>query len=897
MDDSTPYTPIPSTADSQLIRVLDVHAPLKFHDEDIRGELRIVDLKSDPVFSTLSYVWGSSDAECQFVHCGPHRIPLLPNGYSALKALRKRLGAFTIWIDAICINQDDDDEKQRQIPLMGDIYSKAQSGYIWLGAGDSRVQRAMKYMARPPYESFFDAEKQGAERRWPRPTYYTAALVFVWQRFKFTSTRSPTRRHFWTLPFTTTMDDIDVLLRNEWVERVWTYQELLLSRKPILVYGNHHLDWDTFAISVGSLDYSTSVNIWFNLALARDAIYHPVQKSSIWNTSITSPIQLRTRFMEDVTRTARRIEGIGLYSFLIPMVLLALIPIIPLVICGFVAVGMYVSGQKRRKTVNEYNKFISSLIQSAASSRFAPSLTSSKSFSASSIGPTPTTIRTQITEVLADLKSIPTSMVYKSISNAVEPKILTAVEDCWSSCSRPQTSVGCFASCTSTHPTMPHPTLISFKEASDIGNPLNYRFCWGVVWALVAWAILYIFASLLWWGCFRLSLRSLCKPSGLDKLKVDSMTSVNIIDAALNRKSKHIHDKAFGMQSILKTLSKGQLACPTPDYKQELGQVFRDFNIQILTAIGHQQLLYIASLAPLSGQPSWMPDWTADIDSIWLSPDMHLNDRETLDYAHQITTKKMELVGDSLQVFAWDIYNPEWSTISFVSCPNTYPEEQQTSINLKNLQSMLKIFAYLKASKEDTETYVDELASLKELRHIFSVVSSQPRNAIKKYLLFLQKTAQTDLATTDSEKALLQRMRSIPAIFQTHADICTAFSQGRKQLFHCKHNSDFTVLGDFTKVVSFGICLSDIDVSNAGIVVIYGLYMPFLVRFGSQSESDGGDDLGATDEGRRGVVGGTLLSPILFAGSLGFENTKSGRLRFMNWECGGQAEKIVLRLD
>lgn len=886
MADSTLYTPIPTTDDSQFIRVLDVHVPLKDHDEAIHATLKIVDLKSNPSFSTLSYVWGSPDGKHQFVHCGPHQIPLLSNGYSALKALRKKLGAFTIWIDAICINQNDDNEKQRQIPLMGDIYSKAASGYIWLGAGDPRVQRAMKYLSRPPYEYFFEPESQDSAMQWPPPNHYAAALVFVLQRFKIKSSmRSPTRRHFWTLPFTTTIEDIDALLHNEWVKRVWTYQELLLSRKPILVYGNYHLDWETFAISVGSLEYASSVSIWFNLALARDTIYNPMQKSPSAHSK--SPIQQRTRFMKDVQRTARRIEGLGLYLFLIPMALLAYIPVIPLVICGLVAAAMYASGQKRRKAVNDYNKLISSLMQSAASSRFDPSLSSTKVISAGSAEPTPTTTRTQITEVLADLKVTPTSVVHKSIASAVEPGILTAVDDCWSSCSRPSTSVGCFASCTSTHPTMPHPTLISFKEASDLGNPLNYKFCWGVVWALVAWIVIWIISHLLWSGCFRLSLRSLRNPSGLDDLQVSSLTSINIIDAALRRESRHVHDKAFGMQSILKKLSKGQLDCPTPDYKQELVQVFRGLNIQILTAIGHQQLLYIASLAPLAGQPCWMPDWTADIDSTWLSPDMHINDRETLDCEFQIPVKTMELVGDSLQVFAWDIYDPEWSTISFENCTNANGEEQR-AIQLRNLLAALGIFAFLQASQEDDQTYVDERESLKELQHLFSVVTKQATNQVKKWLLFLQKHRQADPETT------LQSMRSQPKLFQAHVAICDAFSRGHKRLFYCKHTSDFTVPGDFDKVCSFGICRDGIDMSNAKIVVIFGLYMPFLVRYREGAESWGGAGRGAPQR----LVPGRLLSPIVFADSLGFETGRSGRSRFMHWECEPhQASKIILKLD
>ena len=44
-----------------------------------------------------------------------------------------------IWIDAICINQEDNDEKGQQVQSMAKIYAKASRVIVWLGraAGDS----------------------------------------------------------------------------------------------------------------------------------------------------------------------------------------------------------------------------------------------------------------------------------------------------------------------------------------------------------------------------------------------------------------------------------------------------------------------------------------------------------------------------------------------------------------------------------------------------------------------------------------------------------------------------------------------------------------------------------------------------------------------------------------
>ena len=38
-----------------------------------------------------------------------------------------------LWIDAICLNQEDDEEKSKQVPRMSDIYSLAEEVIFWLG--------------------------------------------------------------------------------------------------------------------------------------------------------------------------------------------------------------------------------------------------------------------------------------------------------------------------------------------------------------------------------------------------------------------------------------------------------------------------------------------------------------------------------------------------------------------------------------------------------------------------------------------------------------------------------------------------------------------------------------------------------------------------------------------
>ena len=71
---------------------------------------------------------------------------MTPNLLQALHAISRALAGDPvlpeepwIWIDALCINQDDKEEKAIQVPLMGEIFSKAQSVFVWLGPDHDKL--------------------------------------------------------------------------------------------------------------------------------------------------------------------------------------------------------------------------------------------------------------------------------------------------------------------------------------------------------------------------------------------------------------------------------------------------------------------------------------------------------------------------------------------------------------------------------------------------------------------------------------------------------------------------------------------------------------------------------------------------------------------------------------
>jgi hypothetical protein len=111
---------------------------------DIRCELFEYALresdKATHLYEALSYVWGGSDKP-KSIFIDNQYLAVTLNLHVALLRLRDRGIPRFIWVDAVCINQEDEQEKEHQIQSMAKIYGKASRVIVWLGerADDSDV--------------------------------------------------------------------------------------------------------------------------------------------------------------------------------------------------------------------------------------------------------------------------------------------------------------------------------------------------------------------------------------------------------------------------------------------------------------------------------------------------------------------------------------------------------------------------------------------------------------------------------------------------------------------------------------------------------------------------------------------------------------------------------------
>lgn len=83
------------------------------------------------MYEALSYYWGSPE-KIHTITVGDGQLQITRNLHTALQSLRDYYIERIIWIDAVCINQDDAEEKGCQVQLMAEIYAKASRVVVWL---------------------------------------------------------------------------------------------------------------------------------------------------------------------------------------------------------------------------------------------------------------------------------------------------------------------------------------------------------------------------------------------------------------------------------------------------------------------------------------------------------------------------------------------------------------------------------------------------------------------------------------------------------------------------------------------------------------------------------------------------------------------------------------------
>lgn len=118
------------------------HILQTWQDGPVTGELKEYNLDECPKYQALSYAWEGTMRECP-IYCDGKVLFVTKSCEGALRRLIYGKSSRLIWVDAICINQQDTQERNQQVSMMGDIYRKAEHVNVWLGPGTAATDAAL----------------------------------------------------------------------------------------------------------------------------------------------------------------------------------------------------------------------------------------------------------------------------------------------------------------------------------------------------------------------------------------------------------------------------------------------------------------------------------------------------------------------------------------------------------------------------------------------------------------------------------------------------------------------------------------------------------------------------------------------------------------------------------
>ncbi|KAI5861658.1 heterokaryon incompatibility protein-domain-containing protein [Durotheca rogersii] len=247
---------------TKLIRVL--HLLPGSGDSPIYCRLEQRNLDTDEIEEALSYVWGNEE-DPKSIYVDNRPFPVTVNLHDILLGLRYQHATRTIWIDAICINQSDPQEKAHQIRLMHNIYSKARKTTIWL------TRQTPELAATGDPSDILGSLPPGFGGN----TIDQYDLVSILKEVHQPSSSN-------TLYKTICLGIMlihcaNVILSHEWWERVWTVQEAALPiQHPNIVFRGYEFSFgDLMAASAAIENLQDTITGHFEACLKDDGDGNP----------------------------------------------------------------------------------------------------------------------------------------------------------------------------------------------------------------------------------------------------------------------------------------------------------------------------------------------------------------------------------------------------------------------------------------------------------------------------------------------------------------------------------------------------------------------------------------------------------------------------------------------
>jgi hypothetical protein len=207
------------------IRLLHVQQA-KHRTDDIECNIFRTPLVKAGEYIALSYPWGDPTI-CHLIVLNCCRIDVTVSLEDAIWHFRSATEDLILWADAVCINQDDDDERSSQVRLMRDIYAGTKYVMAWIGNPEADTVSAYKLVEELGIRILDDFNSGHLMQ----PTEDTEAWI-----------KSQVSPLFETCPWMALAD----LYRRPWWSRAWIVQEIALAKEANVRSGDFSLPWKYF---------------------------------------------------------------------------------------------------------------------------------------------------------------------------------------------------------------------------------------------------------------------------------------------------------------------------------------------------------------------------------------------------------------------------------------------------------------------------------------------------------------------------------------------------------------------------------------------------------------------------------------------------------------------------
>ncbi|KAH9877994.1 hypothetical protein J1614_003211 [Plenodomus biglobosus] len=226
------YLPLPTNVPT--IRLLEI-LPLGQSGE-FACRLKHVSLQEEPDYTSLSYCWGTPEGTisvaCVDDQGQQTKLLITATLHSFLRQVMTEIDnsstRLALWVDALCINQADLEEKNSQIAMMHEIYQRARHVIVWLGDGIEEGSKAMDIIPR------LAAVEEQANLLKEDPNFTVGGREPMSVRLGLP--RDGADEYM----------ALSALFRNPWFARVWIIQEVAMATHVIVKCGSRSVSWDDF---------------------------------------------------------------------------------------------------------------------------------------------------------------------------------------------------------------------------------------------------------------------------------------------------------------------------------------------------------------------------------------------------------------------------------------------------------------------------------------------------------------------------------------------------------------------------------------------------------------------------------------------------------------------------